>query len=223
MDELALRSGATIPRPEELVQAFFEEEWPYYDGIDDGAPNEIRPVDVIATLSVNSFLTSATRIRSVQRGLAASCDGLLAKIPIDADLRSFPVETVVDLLQAACQTPYVLVPVATKVLHRKRRRLVPMLDNVVIGYYLDALDRRDLLAATQDKKRAAAAARIPLGAFRLDLEDAWPQLTALKAQLDGAGLPVMELRILEVLVWMWAEPLRQYMKRFDLPAPAGDE
>lgn len=209
---MILPSGAVIPEPQRLLDTFFLEEWPYYDGIDDPDPHRIHPVDVIATLSVNSFLTSATRIRSVHRGLAAACESQLAAIPVDADLRTFPLDQVVEVLHAACQVPYVLVPVATKVLHRKRRGLIPMLDTVVSDYYLGSLGRRDLRPATQDKRRAAEAARLPLEGFRKDLDALWPELTELRAQLAAAGFPVTELRILEVLVWMWADPLRQYLQ-----------
>jgi hypothetical protein len=47
---LVLRSGAAIPQPERMIDAFFAEEWPYYDGIDDSDPNRIQPVDIVATL-----------------------------------------------------------------------------------------------------------------------------------------------------------------------------
>lgn len=215
MNELVLPSGAVIPQPKRLIDAFFLEEWAYYDGIDDFTPNTIQPVDVVATLSVNSFLNSATCIRSVHRGLAVACERQLAHIPVDTDLRAFPLDELIDLLHAACQVPYVLVPVATKVLHRKRRYLVPMLDTVVSDYYLDRLGRGDLRASTQDKKRAAPAARVPLEGFRRDLDAAWQQLADLRAHLDSAGFPVTELRILEVLIWIWADPQRQYLKLLD--------
>ena len=215
MKELVLPSGAVIPQPRRLVGAFFAEEWAYYDGIDDPIPNQIQPLDIVVTLSVNSFLNSATRIRSVHRGLAAACESRLTEIPVDADLRTFPLNQVVDLLDAACQVPYVLVPVATKVLHRKRRQLIPMLDTVVSDCYLDALERSDLRAATQDKKRAAEAARVPLEGFSRDLDALWRQLNELRAHLDSAGFPVTELRILEVLLWIGADPLRQYVGALD--------
>lgn len=118
----------------------------------------------------------------------------------------------VEVLHTACQVPYVLVPVATKVLHRKRRSLIPMLDTVVSDYYLGSLGRQDLRAATQDKRRAAEAARMPLEGFRKDLDALWSELTEFRAQLAAAGFAVTELRILEVLVWKWADPLRQYLQ-----------
>jgi hypothetical protein len=52
------------------------------------------------------------------------------------------------LLEAAVQVPWVLVPVACKVLHCKRPRLIPMLDNVVLGHYQHALSEPWLAAAS---------------------------------------------------------------------------
>jgi hypothetical protein len=121
------------------------------------------------------------------------------------------VEAVISLLQRACQLGWVPVPTAAKVLHRKRPRLVPMLDSVLIGHYLGAGGRLDLAPRTQDKRHAAEAARVPLLAFRDDLLAAWDELTRLRQMLDGAGFPVSELRILEVLVWMAADPRQQYV------------
>jgi hypothetical protein len=212
---LELSSGAVIPEPQRLLGAFFEEEWAYYDGIDETDPARIEPLDVVATLSVNSFLSSATRIRSVHRGLVVACERDLDQIPVDADLRTFPIDQIVELLDAACQVPYVLVPVATKVLHRKRRKLIPMLDSVVTEYYLDAADRTELLPATQNKHRAASVARVVLEGFKADLESAWSDLEALQSGLDQDGFPVSRVRILEVLVWIANDPRRQYLSTLD--------
>ena len=63
------------------------------------------------TLAVNSFLNSTTRTRSIHRGLAAACERYLVDIQGDADLRAFSLDQVVELLNAACQVPYILVPV----------------------------------------------------------------------------------------------------------------
>lgn len=213
--DLRLASGAVISRPFDLLRAFFAEEWAYYDGIADPSPSHIVPLDVVVTVSVNSFLNSASRIRSVHRGLAEVCDPLLAEISDDADLRSVASGPVVELLDAACQVKWVLVPVAAKVLHRKRPSLIPMLDTVVSDYYLRTAGRLDLRAAREDKRRAAATAQVPLDAFRHDLEDAWRRLGELRSALAGEGWPVAELRILEVMIWMWADPLRQYVQLFD--------
>jgi hypothetical protein len=49
----------------------------------------------------------------------------------------------------------------------------------------------------------------------MDLTAAWEQLTDLRAHVTSAGFPVTELRLLEVLVWIWADPQRQYLKLLD--------
>ena len=217
MNEMKLASGARIPEPLTLLTSFFQEEWAYYDGVPDLSPRNIEPLDVVVTVSVNSFLNSATRIRSVHRGMAEACDRLLMHVPEDADLRTFPLDDVVALLHAACQVKWVLVPVAAKILHRKRPRLIPMLDTVVSDYYLEATERVDLKAARGDSRRAAEAARVPLEASRQDLEESWDQLTAFRTLLSNQGFPVTELRILEVLIWMLADPLEQYLRLLDDP------
>jgi hypothetical protein len=147
-------------------------------------------MDVLATVSVNSFVTDAARVRRIHRGLAAACDGLLAGIPRDAHLLDTDVAAVEGLLAAACEVPGVLVPVATKVLHRKRPHLIPMLDNVMLAHYFVSLGRPERVGRSQNKRRAALVARIALEAFRTDLKEADRVLVDVAEQLAikrGAG------------------------------------
>src|SRR5262249_9592285 len=157
-------------QPREVLRAFCREEYAHYDAITDSNPDEIEPLDVLVTVAVNSFVNNAVTVRHVHRGMAASCNPLLAAIPQDADLLKFDstLQRTRELLHAAVQVKSVLLPVATKVLHRKRRWLIPMLDNVVLGHYLVARGRRDLLPKTQDKRTAADAAVEALIGFRED-------------------------------------------------------
>jgi hypothetical protein len=114
------------------------------------------------------------------------------------------------LLEAAVQVPWVLVPVACKVLHRKRPRLIPMLDNVVLGHYQHALSEPWLAAASQDKRRAAAAGMRVLVAFRDDLRAVAEPLGLVIDALAQEGCPLTPVRALEVLVWTQVEPYGQY-------------
>ena len=209
-DEIVLRSGCCLANPGRMAATMGAEEWAYYDGVVDAHPNQVVPLDVVVTLSVNSFLNSAARIRSVHRGLAEVCDPLLEAIPVDADLRTFDLSQIEGLLHAACQVPWVLVPVATKVLHRKRPRLVPMLDNVVLGYYFEQLRRPELVGRSQDKKRAAAAAMPAVEAFLGDLNAAGPALAPIADSLAATGTPLTDLRLLELLLWCTVEPAGYY-------------
>jgi hypothetical protein len=216
MTTLRTPSGLTIDLGEPLHR-FFKEEWAYYDGIPDRDPDRLLPEDVLTTVAVNSYVNSAPRVRSVHRGLASALDPLLARIPVEADLRDFDpgFVQVRELLAAACAVPYVLVPVATKVLHRKRPSLLPMLDNVILEEYLRLLHRTDIRGRSQDKRRAADIGMLVLAAFRDDLEAGWSDLSAASDELGGKGWPITPVRVLEAASWIAIEPRGYYRTRSD--------
>ena len=138
--------------------------------------------------------------------MAEHCDSLLAEIPEQADLLSFDLGVVRNLLHEAVQVRQVLIPVATKVLHRKRRSLIPMLDSVVVRYYLP----EGPFAPFEDSRRAADAAVPVLTAFRKDLETGLEPLVDLCHALHQVGFVVTPLRVLELLVWTEVEPRGYY-------------
>jgi Family of unknown function (DUF6308) len=212
MAALTLPTGCRIEAPEDRVLRFFGEEYPYYDAIASVDPDRVCPVDVLVTVAVNSFVNSAAKARRVHRGLAAACDPLLPGISVEASLLDSepPFNEVGELLHAAVQVPEVLVAVATKVLHRKRRSLIPMLDDVVMGDYLAALGRSDLRGRTQDKRHAASIAMMVLDAFRLDLLAVSGEIEELREILDLAGYPVSSCRLMEALIWSQVEPRGYY-------------
>ena len=206
-----LPSGLSIAHPLARLRAFLTEEFDFYDGIPSEDPNHISAVDVLATVAVNSGINDAALVRTVQRGMAKACDSLLADTPVEADLRSFDLEAVRRLLHEAVQVPDILVPRAAKVLHRKRRALIPMLDNVLLGHYIPA----GSLAPLQDGHAAEAAAPA-LVAFRADLLAVWDRLSEIRGVLDSEGFPITQLRALEILVWTEVEPRGVYRSK-----PAG--
>ena len=138
MSDLELPSGLVVRRVEQRLASFLEEEWLYYDAIADGTPNDITVTDVLAPIFVNAyFQRQRDTLRGIHRGLAGACNELLAKISVEADLRAIdaPMDELRELLAAAVAVRGVLIPVATKVLFRKRRGLIPILDNEIIRYY----------------------------------------------------------------------------------------
>ena len=174
-----------------------EAEYVYYDAIPSQDPDHITPLDVLVTVAMNSFVNSAVAVRTVHQGMAEVCDPLLANIPEDADLRSFNIGAVEGLLHTAIQCKGVLLAVATKVLHRKRRNLIPMLDSVVMRYYADALGKPQLLThAIESKAKAAAAATPVLEAFRADLLDVAEQLHELQSSIRSKGYCISDVRML---------------------------
>jgi hypothetical protein len=77
---------------------------------------------------LNSFVNSASLVRTVHLGLAGRFDALPPWIPHEADLLTFDpdLREFERLIDAAIQ--------ATRVLHRKRRGFIPILDNILITH-----------------------------------------------------------------------------------------
>jgi hypothetical protein len=95
--------------------------------------------------------------------------------------------------------------VATKVLHRKRPALIPILDNVVLAHYLGRLP-----PATQDKSRAARVAVDVLAKFRGDLVAVRSEVDLVVTSLAAAGFLLSPVRVLEILLWTEVEERGYY-------------
>lgn len=208
-----LPSGLRVSDAERRLLRYCDEEYGYYDGIPSTDANQITPLDVLVTTAVNAFsIASARRIREIHRGfqpLAAQ----LADIPPDADLArsdAAETETVRRLLHAAVVVPGVLVAVATKVLHRKRPSLIPMMDSVIVGHYRNSSGEKWLAAAWEDQRRAADAGIRVMELFRTDLQATKEQLDTLVTKLTDAGYPMTPVRALELLIWTETEPQGNY-------------
>jgi len=210
---MANRLPSGLPVPEDAackLLRFAAEEYAYYDEILSTRPYAVTPLDVIVTAGVNSRIGPGDRIRAIHRGLAERCDPILRSIPEDARLldEDWPKQAAYDLLAAACSVKWVLLAVATKVLHRKRRALIPMLDGVLLQYYVGEKG----VNRAQDKHRAAGEGVKALGMFRADLEACHSTVSELAATLRNHGFPLSEIRILEILIWIETEPAGYYRR-----------
>jgi hypothetical protein len=213
MDALELASGCVIERPDERMLAFCRNEFAYYDALPSADPNRIDPLDVLATVAMNSRVDTAKKVRQVHEGMATRCNPLLPSMPEDANLLDLKKwrKPLRDLLDAAIQTPGVLVATATKVLHRKRRFLIPMLDSVVLRHYLTAnpSSYRDCVESDY-RNRAADGAMDAVVVFHGDLVAAQAEIESIRLSLDRQGFALSPVRILEVLVWTQMESAGLY-------------
>ncbi len=221
MDIQLPASNLSIPDCERQLLSFCDQEYAYYDAIPSGDPHRIDVIDVLATFAVNSRIGGADRIRAIHRGIATKCEPVLRHIPPEANLLEFDHELALarDLLDAACSVPWVLTAVATKILHRKRRAFMPMLDSVVIGFYLDALGLGKTKPLLQAKAKAADATLPALRAFREDLRGVADEINALGAKVEGLRYFLTPVRILEILVWTQTEPRGYYRNAIPVPSP----
>jgi hypothetical protein len=214
-DRLRLSQALEIDDPQGRLLRFSSEEYPYYDGVADLAPDRIEPIDVLVTWSVNSniyrvdpkktFVDPAAKMRAIQRAMAARCPPILSQIPTDADLLTFDhdLQIIRKLLSRAIQVTGVGTAVATKVLHRKRRNFIPMLDNVVRDHYLTALEVRSLNTPENwaNKELNLALALKALIGFREDLRESRSAVAGYREFLHAANYSLSPVRILEILIW----------------------
>lgn len=147
-------------------------------------PDRLVPEDLAVTLLMNSFATGPTFISILKHGPEVT--DLLASIPdtpleeSTPDLRS----AVVDLISAVGSWPWVKVSVATKLLHKKRPSLVPILDNrAIFGALLwpeweppERESRADSVDGRDRSRVAAAVEAIYCDLVRTDNETAWLEL-----------------------------------------------
>jgi hypothetical protein len=165
----------------------------YFDAVSDLEPDTVTAVDVLAAgaLSVGLSKADLTWFWTA----SAQLDALLAELPknvqlADADGRT--VELVQSLARMAAGSDSVSVSLLSKVLHRKRPALIPMLDKATQDHYRAQLPTRgeaaypSLVTALQADLRSNQEAL-----ERLDQE--------LSAELDATITP---LRIVDIAIWM---------------------
>ncbi len=210
-------SGLLIRREWERLETFLVEEWPYYDGIPDTDPMHILPLDTLVPVMVNAYwAASAGPLRRMYRAMAAACAPLLPSIPTEADLATATPSSLGELatlIDSACRVEHAGLAIATKVLLRKRPRLIPMLDSVIKQHYLVHRHSRGLGARLDDPARRVPALVDLLTAVQGDLVGCLDQLTSLGNRAASHGWPITPLRAMEILIWTEVEPHGYY--RYD--------
>ena len=208
-DTLEVSCTLTIDDPAGKLEKYFSSPFELYDH--EGTEvikrdNEITLFDILASNMVNSRVDTGEKI-SIIWGNRAPMEEALAHIPPNASLLSeaAPWDELEDLLRVALATRHVGLAVATKILHKKRPELIPMIDSVVGGYYRDVysdVTERGL----GEVKRAIRMIRH----FREELQRCRTDLEKLSAIAKERGCNVTLVRILEVLVWIEREPRGQF-------------
>ncbi len=202
---LSLPSGLEIRYPQERLQAYCEEEYDLYDAVPVIQNSQLSILDIVLTTSVNGNLTASDVGRIWRR--RAEIEEPLADVDSQASLLdgNWPRQQVVRLLTAACAIPSVKLAVATKILHKKRPTLVPMIDSVILQYYFRRRPYERWPAYGEIAAQVMDQFRNDLLAVITDLQ---ATLNALQLQNGWSLTPV---RALEILVWM-VKQRRWYQK-----------
>lgn len=214
-DFVLVSAGTPIPQAFSLIRRYCglpdeggkREVWgyEYFDARPSQAENEVTPEDVAATAALNvrfgretleGFLAARDVIRDALRGL-----------PCDQSLEGASaghVELIDDLLRGLCEgegafaykIPGAARAQVSKVLHRKRPKLVPLYDRVVSERYAFGFgDKRfgrgkDLINAIRDDLRDESNSRV---LRRIQAE--------LAVEMDGRIVP-SRLRMFDIAIWM---------------------
>jgi hypothetical protein len=175
--------------------------WQFYDTVDMGDPDRLEKVDVLAAGALHPGLARGDLVYFHER--AGQVDRWLSSLPADlklSDASDEVVEHVASLPVALPDTPLSLL---TKVLHRKRPHLVPLLDRHVIDWYRPVTGQR-----------AAVDAWGPLvRAMRNDLAESHVRLTMsiavngieqeLWPERDPETRPRLSwIRAVDIAIWM---------------------
>jgi hypothetical protein len=214
-DDLVLISaGSPIPDALTLIRRYCglatgasRELWgyEYFDARPSQAQDEVTPEDLSTTAALNMRFS-----RECLEGFMSARDIIragLAGLPADLSLESAGqahLERIEDLMKGLCQGegPFGFrIPDATrahvsKVLHRKRPRLIPLYDRLVSERYARGLN----------SKEAGRGVEL-LRAIRDDMADAGNRdvlarvQESLATELDGRVVP-SRLRLFDIAIWM---------------------
>jgi len=203
--EIVLITGQRIPDPAEKLNRFVkvDDSFELYD------LQDIPKDDILTPLQI--WIADAIGARLEGRGVTALKGRLdkvkqaLSKIPADSSLtdpeRKIPWTELKDLFLAT-MGPYIKAPRATKILHKKRPDLIPVIDSVLRAYCEAAHGKQPGGAlggrGTNEAEELLTAMKI----FKKDLDNnrkVLQQLALSETQAKALTL----VRRLEKLIWGW--------------------
>jgi hypothetical protein len=166
----------------------------YFDLVPSELPDEVTPVDVLAAASLHPGLSRTELAFFVDR--ADDLSDWLRGVPADAELLTADSDFLAHL-DALVDFDGVSITLLSKVLHRKRPSLIPLLDRHIIDWYRPV---------TGERSATLAWARI-IRAIQQDLiDDVNESLTeiadALRPELAS---PPSVIRLIDIAIWMGAQ------------------
>lgn len=175
-----------------------DETWAfrYYDAVPSPRSDIVRPLDVLATGALHPGLTKSelTFFNDERDAITA----WLEVLPEDQHLAGCEGDVLRHLAELATWDTPVSLQLLTKVLHRKRPKLIPLVDRHVVDWYRPVTGERS----------ATAAWPALLGAIREDLD--LPNVIFLHAMAAAVEEATFErlstLRVIDIIIWMGYRP-----------------
>lgn len=204
---LLLRDAAAM-----LVAKFALWPWEVYDGVPLSDPDVITAEDVNASFQIGARTSvKHADYRTCIDGVRARLSGLLRTIPRNVrleqpDLDLAAIRTpIIDLFDSMTAIPGMKLANASKIVHRHRPALLPILDSMIDRYYWFSVSLRDepLFLRLQRMSWGEYAFTL-IDQLRQDLLFIEPQLVEVRravANTTFAG--ASNLRLLESLIWYY--------------------
>jgi Family of unknown function (DUF6308) len=213
---LRLRSGAQIADPLSLARLFIAKDGScqHYDLADVSTDDMLTERDVRVANRVFARMGADTVAAIVSRSALAAA--ALSNIPADASLiktgPEIPWKALDDLYRAFEGLPGIGLPRITKVLHKKRPGLIPILDSVVDRYLVSV--EGPVVGGLADRGTALTRA------YKAELDACLPVLACVRAELLTDGIKLTECRLLDLYLWAYSGQYDPLWRRTVAPAIA---
>lgn len=215
MIEIKLSNEIVICNPENRIREYCRVE--IYYGYDDC--HEVNDAITLENIEAANRLFARiskvvagriVRSENIRNALAVIDNRELGKIS-EEEWRDYKVK-LYNLLLSICSIKGVGIAVATKILHLKRPKLMPILDSFVVKF-LFGIDTQNVW----DKQYLAEIGVKTIDVIRKDIRRNLEAFTRLQERLSDLPIPLNIVRLYDILVWS----TEKWDIRGDLKAPFG--
>ncbi len=211
IQRLEICPGMICEAPSRKLLAFLTNEWELYDGVAVARDDTVTLSDILLSIMMNSRLATADQVKTVweDRERRAAAEAALGRIPPRSSLldEEPPYEALADLFNAFCGIRGVGEAVATKILHKKRPELIPIIDSVLVGHFLKTQGKGNIPKNCEPIGTRLVA---NLHCFRRQILGCLPEIESLCEAAKSQDTPVSPVRALEILIWIEREPRGYY-------------
>lgn len=198
---LILRNGARIDNVLEMALAFVEHDGSYqsYDLALVKHDEVLTEADIRVANAIIARMSP--RVMAGIYARAPVINAALGQVPSSASLAvpddRVPWDALEQLMRAMDGIPEVGLPRQTKVLHKKRPALIPILDSV-LEKYLRTVDR---IRRTGDSSHDAVDL---IRSYKRELDVTLPVLQMLQGELRRRAIDLTECRLLDLFLWAYS-------------------
>lgn len=202
---IVLRHGVITDRPEEVILRYYKEMGSgsrAYDQGDLPPDNQFPRVQLLEARRLANRLggrgipaKAIDNLSARQSMMASKLEELPPTMTILAESDDIPWLSITELFDLF-RVPYVTVARYTKMLHKKRPNLIPILDSWVRDDYLMPSIARGTISGLSEAERATCLVR----EIKRDVSRNREALLRLR-EWQGKPSPISILRILDILIW----------------------